>query len=487
MHSLIFLLIALSVNAQTINDAVRLSTLFPGGSSRVMGAGGSFGAMGGDIGSLTINPAGLAEFRKSEIAFTFSFNGGSTSSVLNGVNTLDTDHTSEPNLENIGLVFHTNPNGSLVSSNFGISFQQYNNFRQNFAFQGTSNGSIIERFTELANTRTPDELDDFEAGIAYEAGAIYDFDGDLQYGADIFLEDEVTKNQDISRSGKTNEFAVSWGAKFSNNLNIGLGVAVPFYSFEETKIYGETDFQDQIPFFNDLTFSESLSTSGTGLNFKAGIGYTLMKYLRLGLSFQSPTWMKLDDNFNNSIEYAFTDNGQVQRFDSSSPDGRFDYRFTSPMRLTGSIGALINTENLKGFINLDANYIDYSANSFNLTYALDTPDERAFERELNDQISNELNAVLNFNLGGELAYKKARVRAGVGVFNSALVRDSDTNLLYSLGVGFRGNKMYLDAAYQIRDFSESYIPYRVLDSSREQNVLNNTNSSKFSLTLGFKI
>jgi len=53
------ILVTVGVTAQSLTDAVRYSTLIPGGTARAMGVGGSFGAMGGDFGVLTINPAGI--------------------------------------------------------------------------------------------------------------------------------------------------------------------------------------------------------------------------------------------------------------------------------------------------------------------------------------------------------------------------------------------------------------------------------------------
>ncbi|NNF21698.1 MAG: hypothetical protein HKN67_07135, partial [Saprospiraceae bacterium] len=141
----------IGLQAQSLTDAVRYSTLIPGGTARVMGAGGSFGAMGGDFGSLSINPAGLADYRSSELMFSFSMNSGETNSAL-GQGSLSTEHRNILNLENLGAVFHSRVNGSdLMTSNFAIGLQQFNNFSQEFGFSGKTKGTIVERFLELAN------------------------------------------------------------------------------------------------------------------------------------------------------------------------------------------------------------------------------------------------------------------------------------------------------------------------------------------------
>ena len=160
LYTLSFCFISISAISQTLSDALRYSSIIPGGTSRVIGAGSSFGAMGGDFGSISINPAGLADFRTSELMFSFSFNGGDTRSSLGNNSYLKTGHSQEPRLENIGVVFNShNPGGTLVNSNLAIGLTQYNNFNQDFGYEGFSRGSITERFAELANGREPDFFD----------------------------------------------------------------------------------------------------------------------------------------------------------------------------------------------------------------------------------------------------------------------------------------------------------------------------------------
>jgi len=483
-------LITVGVSAQTLTDAVRYSSLIPGGTARAMGVGGSFGAMGGDFGVLTINPAGIADFRSSDLSFSFSFNGGNTNSSLNGGSNLNTKHTNEPVLENIGVVFHARPTASsLVTSNLAIGLSQYNNFRQNLGFEGSSPGSITERFAEVANGRDPDFFDPFEAALAYEAGAIYDFDSDLNYETDLEGVDEVYKTQDISRSGKINELSIAWAGKFKNNLQLGIGIGIPFISFEENKRYREIDQNNDIAFFDNLTFSEDLATSGTGFNFKLGAGYTVAKTIRLGLAYQSPTYFGLDDNYENNLDYSFTDNEGSQNISSRSPEGRFEYKLTTPARITGSIGAIIKTDILKGFVNFDAQYINYKSNSFNLTSDNNDPSELAYEREVNATIENELQSAVNLNLGSELAFDKFRVRAGVGLVGSPYAVDNVASFdnIYSLGGGFRGDRFYIDFAFQQRGLSQGYSPYQVLDADRNQFVVNDSSINKVIFTIGFKL
>ena len=51
------------VSAQNVDDALRYSQIFYGGTARFMSMGGAFTAIGGDISSLSQNPAGIGVFR----------------------------------------------------------------------------------------------------------------------------------------------------------------------------------------------------------------------------------------------------------------------------------------------------------------------------------------------------------------------------------------------------------------------------------------
>ncbi len=53
------LLFSLFASAQNEEDALRFSRLTPFGSARVTAMGGAFGALGGDLTTLSTNPGGL--------------------------------------------------------------------------------------------------------------------------------------------------------------------------------------------------------------------------------------------------------------------------------------------------------------------------------------------------------------------------------------------------------------------------------------------
>ena len=59
-------------SAQNINDALRYGTENLQGTARFQAMGGAFGALGGDLSSLNVNPAGSAVFNNSLFTVTGS-------------------------------------------------------------------------------------------------------------------------------------------------------------------------------------------------------------------------------------------------------------------------------------------------------------------------------------------------------------------------------------------------------------------------------
>ncbi|MCB0644450.1 MAG: hypothetical protein KDC44_22555, partial [Phaeodactylibacter sp.] len=230
----------LLVFGQVASDALRYSTFDVTGTARSVGVGSSMGALGTDFAVLSTNPAGLAAYRVSKFTFTPAVFDSRITSLL------EADVKNEPNEErdynininNVGLVIASLPNGSKWKTvNFGVGFNRLANYNQRFFYDGSSVGSITDRFVELADGFTADQLDDFEAGLAYEAGAIWNNNpNDLTFYTTDFLDGEfVERSQVVRTSGNINELVFSLAGNYDEKLMVGGTIGVPFLSFEENK------------------------------------------------------------------------------------------------------------------------------------------------------------------------------------------------------------------------------------------------------------
>jgi hypothetical protein len=176
--------------AQNVDDALRYSQIFYGGTARFMSMGGAFTALGGDMSSLSQNPAGLGVFRVSEFTITPQLFHINTSARYNGN---ASDYLYNFNLNQAGIVSNIISNSGetgLLSLNFGYSFNKTNNLNQNIWIQGIGNKSSMADFwaEQAGGFRTNQlEVNVPNAFLAYDTYVIDTLSGsNTEYGTVFF-------------------------------------------------------------------------------------------------------------------------------------------------------------------------------------------------------------------------------------------------------------------------------------------------------------
>ena len=486
MRYLSYIAIALwglgTISAQNVNDAVRYSDYSPFGTASAVGVGSSIGAMGGDFSVIGINPAGIAEFRKSAFTFTPSINTQSSDGNFKDDTSLATNRSRSSFLvDNISFVASGDSrSGIWKTSNWAVGFSKLAEFSRDVKIEGSTEGSITDRFVALANGSG---LDEFEAGLADESQAIFLNENNI-FQSDFFDDDVVNKDVFLDQRGSINELSFGWAGNYDNTLNIGISAGVPFVSYSETKTYKENFQADD--FSNNLEYVESLNTSGAGINFKLGLQYRAIPQVRIGAAIHSPTWYSLNDDYASSMSYQFSSNDESGGGTAKSPDGSFNYGYTSPWKAVGSIGSIYKIGVLRGFVNADIEYLDYKNNEFDFTKNSNDPIEGTNTQEINGEIDENLGSSTNLRLGTELAYESLRFRAGYALSSSPYTNDDETSSSWSAGLGFRGEGFFVDIGYRKRSITEGYNAYTVPDEKeRDGLAIIDTDIGKVVATIGF--
>ena len=70
------------VQSQEITDAMRYAQDNLNGTARFRAMGGAFGALGGDLSSINVNPAGSAVFSNNQVTLTLSNFGTKTIQII---------------------------------------------------------------------------------------------------------------------------------------------------------------------------------------------------------------------------------------------------------------------------------------------------------------------------------------------------------------------------------------------------------------------
>lgn len=487
--TLLFALMVQSAISQTIAEGLRYADVSYGTTARALGVGGSFSGLGPDISVASSNPAGLAEFRKSEFVISGVLNNGVLEASLNGEGQSLSSYPLA--LQSLGMTFSYAPIASnWTSTNFTIGVNKVASFDERYSYRSTTGGSIVQRFVERANGRGLDDLDAFEAGPAFDVGAIFDFDGDFFYESD-FLDytEQVFKTQSVEASGGISELVASLSGSRNNKLNFGITIGVPFLSYNSTKNYIEDDANGSVEFFDNLEFVESLTTTGVGFNAKLGMLYKLTPKIRVGAAIHSPTTFFITDDFFNDLTYGFTDDNGSQSLTEESPLGNFKYRISTPWKALLSGAYMLNFDSVKGFITAEAEYINYSGIKFDLT-AFSEFQDPDLEVDLNDQVGREFKSGVNLRIGSEIVIKKFRVRGGIGLISPAYTDSNaigDLSNTINLGFGYRANKFYIDIGVENKSRDDRYTPYRLVDESQNQIVDIDKTLRRLVVTAGVKI
>ncbi len=157
MKKIFFLFITgLSISAlhsQEISDAVRYGQDNLTGTARFRAMSGAFGAVGGDLSALSVNPAGSAIFNNNQIGITFSNQTVKNNSNYFGTETSEKDNSFILNQAGGVFVFHDhNPNNNWKKIAIGTTYENTNNFNSDVFSAGTNpRNSIDQYFLTYAN------------------------------------------------------------------------------------------------------------------------------------------------------------------------------------------------------------------------------------------------------------------------------------------------------------------------------------------------
>ncbi len=478
--------IAYSGFAQTATEAYRYSLSDPLGTGRNMGTANSMFAIGADFSAIGSNPAGIGAFWKSEFVVTtgMQFNKYQSS--------MSTDRTSTSNgnfdrfaIPNIGFILSSRPNKNLITSNIAIGYNRMAEYRSDISYSGRTLGSITDSWRENALGRLPEDLNGFEEGLAYNTGAIYDFEEDRIYETDYQLSTDyrLQKTENSNIKGGKSELFIGYGANLNNKILVGASFNIPLINSTEYRNYTEVDGdEDGVPYFNNLNYTKYVNSTGSGINGKLGITVKPTEELNISFAAHTPTKLFIVDNYSTTLTYDYTDGAHDGPIYESSPYGTFQYALVTPWSLMGGIGIVAGK---KGFIGVNAKWTDYSKMRYdysvrgNYNYYINE------EQAVNSAIKANYGSTFDINMGGEVVLESWRLRAGVSLNQSAYLNDNHFNPSYHAGIGYRTDTYYIDFAYKWTKRDNGYLPYETTEDTSPL-VLSEYIRNSISLTTGFK-
>ena len=485
---------------QYVDQALIFSQQNFGSTARSKAMGNAFGAIGGDFSSLSINPAGIGVYIRSEATGTLNLmNMANTETTYQGQ--ITDDRRNSFNFRNFGYVLATPTQGGgsgLVSFNFGIGFNKLNNFDQNISVGKTgSPHSRMDAFAENTNginsTNLLDENNPYtngtpwESKLAWENYLINVKNPDANhmgsnYESILFANELVDQNLTISREGFINEYVAAFGANFNHQLYLGATIGMQDLYYNESKTYSEDGEFGYFDYYN------TASTRGFGYNLKLGIIYRPVPALRLGAAIHTPTYFDLKEEYSSvmSSNLHNVSSAADGPHKAETPFGDYGYKMDTPSRMIGSVAYQFGK---KGMISCDYELVDYSKMKLR-----NGRDGYNFSPE-NTDIKAIYQSASNLRIGGE--YKPTEVlslRAGYELFGNPYktyvngISQPNTSFSYTTinaGIGYRISNVFFDLSYSLGKKTDYNYIYQL--SSGGDPVKNHLNNSEIVFTMGIKL
>lgn len=444
-------------SAQNETDALRYSWLSFGGSARYSGMAGAFGAVGGDMSCMAVNPAGMARFTQSEMELSFGITENTAYSSFNGGE--KTGSRVNFTLNNLGIVgaYKAREDSDWKTIQFGLSYTKLANFSGETVISGNNSSTLLDVFADDAYGVTESAIWDvkpFTSGPAYYAYLIDPLDTVVHsYSTQVFNSD-VKQTRTITRKGGVNETGLSLSANYLDKFYFGgtIGFAGVRYSEEYTH---REDVVDQSLDLRNFTFKQSLLTRGIGINAKFGVIYLPAEWVRLGIAMHTRTGYSLSDRWSTEIS-SFFSNGD--NYHEVSPVvGSYNYKVKAPSRFIGSLAFVFKKF---GLVSVDYEMLDYSTALLKGTNY--DPTEYSFNSE-NQAIKENYTRASNIRAGAEIRLKPFLIRGGYALYGSPFksdkVMNDGTRRTITFGFGYRNHYFFADAGYVLTKWKEDYYMY----------------------------
>lgn len=487
--------------AQTAYDALLFSENNYEGTARTMAMGNAFTALGGDLGSVGINPAGSAVAGYSQITLTPSLTF--SASTAQGVSPYSDGHLpyferqmksrmTDFGMPNIGFTvnYDTNRSSGIRNFTFGFIVNKTAGWNEDVYAAGTN--STTSFMGSMAYDATISGLTGTDLGAAgafdrmpwkpvvgYNSGMISTFGGyDDQF---VGASEVIYDNGDVALGGPLNQsygrrvdggkydYLINMGANISDFIYIGANIGISSLDYTYNEYFKETavdpsDFEIALSggetiYFDEMKYKYAYSASGTGYYGKIGVIVTPGGGFRIGAAIQTPTINTITEEWQQSGETSYTDG----KYDasSSSPYGRGSYRMVSPSRVNFGVAYALGQ---LGVISADYEVSDYSQ----MRYKSSDYDRDYFE-SVNEEIMENFRASHMLRLGLEAKpLPELAVRAGYSMATSperCFECSSDIpairNQNVSFGLGYSSqNSFFADLAVR-RTFlqDEYFMPY----------------------------
>lgn len=450
-------------SAQTINDVLRYSLEEVQGTARYQAMSGAFGALGGELSALGINPAGSAVFNNGLLSLTGSVHHRRNGALFNGSYTETNRSPLELNQVGGVWVFRNQGGSSWKKMSLAVNYDLVQNFDNEIVVSGNSPVGLDQYFLTYAqgvplgplrvgeNEFIEDAYLDIggslgfgaqQAFLGFQSGYIDPVDPENDNNTSYFSNasyNTVEQYYVQSTNGFNGKFTLNFATQYEDYLYLGASLNFHSIYYERITQLDESGYDPDSEIQSGY-FDNFLQTRGGGFSFGLGAIAKLGDVVRVGASYQSPTWYELTDDLSQRVNSDFPDkNPDIVFIDFGIVNLFPRYKIMTPSKYTGSLALVFGGQ---GLLSFDYGYQNMANAELRPTSDPDFSLENAF-------ISQQLKGVSTFRVGGEYRIKALSLRGGYRFEQSPFSDTSRWGDLqgYSGGLGIAFGPNRLDFAY----------------------------------------
>jgi hypothetical protein len=481
--------------SQEIPDAMRYATENLNGTARFRAMAGAFGALGGDLSAINVNPAGSGIFSNNQLTLSLSSFNKKNDSNYFGTKTSDSKVNFDMN--QIGGVFvfkNQNQSSNWKKVSIAINYENINNFDNSVFSAGVNpKNSVGSYFLSFANgvplglikDSNYEELDHGvqQAYLGYE-GYVINPKGDLSsntaYLSNVTQGGKYYHENSIYANGYNGKLSFNAATSYKNKLFIGVNLNSYFTDYVQSTSFYEsnkntlgTDYT-----VTNLQFNNNLHTFGSGFSFQIGAIAKVTNEIRVGFAYDSPIWYNLSDEFSQTLTSVRANifEKRTNNFDPNVTNYYEPYKLKSPDKFTGSLAYIFGKN---GLISLD-----YSIKNYNNTQFKPLNDE--YFKSLNIEMNSILKTSGELRVGAEYKITQWSLRGGYRFEespykNAATIGDLNS---FSGGLGYNFGSFKIDFSYTNaqRNLQQPFFNQGFTDGAKI-----NTRNNNFTMTLLFEM
>ncbi|MBQ7272094.1 MAG: hypothetical protein IJR12_00555 [Bacteroidales bacterium] len=516
---------SISAAAQSWDQAQKFSENIYGGTARTIAMGNAFTAVGGDLGSIGINPAGSAVAGYTQFVITPSLSITSTQAQGFGYDGLDPIGLGDR--VSTGYTRMKMPNtGFVINMDTGrrhglkrVSFGFVSNATNDYTYRANASGSYYGKYSysgslaSLAQGYAPDVIggDWYNTGYGLEPdwsammGArshIFDHIGgtdylgvtDLMVGGKPEAAGQLYQKYGYQTKGYKHDIVINMSANFNDKFYIGANMGFTTLSYMESEYWEEMpddpstfpqieyDGGATLATLNSILAKRSYGVSGSGVYFKAGFLWRPFAGFRIGAAVQTPTLVNMTGR---CTWYGETNLKGIYFSPSKSPEDEWVYALRMPFRWNAGIAYTFGSF---AVLSVDYEMADYSSAKYrgrgDFGYSAGSWGDQ------NADIKDALGLGHNVRVGMEFKPSESlAIRVGYNYLSgsqrnwlvwdysnpadpvlnlqplTAQERAAQATQLVSFGAGYSVGHFFADFAVRLRFMPQSYFtPYRYYTS-----------------------